>query len=570
MATKAKTTKAKTTKGRRVSREPTVFTEPGVRVPAVDVRTEPMYFKLPLRLRSPETSYKSIGDRLYQPIYNDAFETVQENWWRTVPGTLAQRYLSSAFSGNLTPQRLGESSRFATVSGIGSPSSWTPDQRRAWFNYERALQKSVVDTEKDYIKEVDRRLKAQRAEEKRREERAREEEKRRKERERAEEKRRKERERAERAVAIETEGEQARQREWDALVREGERQYWLQQGVPKSMPIKPSAEQEAAAFQFAQEWAALQGAFLGPSKAPEVQKHLRKLRQEAAARRAREPGRLPGVEIGDWQRPPGAEPLELAEEERERQRAESESSFFAELTYRPKFGAKASRAQLARERAAEKLRGQLNLAIVPEERRALLARLKRVEAAAQKKSPPLPKRQRKQQRKRQWKDSQRFSLISPAGVVRTSAPRGRYSSPVAAVAETPIRVPRDVAERIGEQARARALAQLPPMPPDDGYDLAPMRKWRKRYNEEYATIRRVLWEEALAPLRAEEERKRELAKYLESADNRFTDLEIEPPVPTMTDEPVLDPDIRFEQLEAVDPPRPADGVVRDRFRDWYR
>ena len=543
-------TKAKTGKGRKTaSKEPTIYTERGQRLPAVDVRTPPLYFRLPLKLRSPNTSNRRAGIPLYQPIYDAAFEKVQQDWWDKYPASLAERYLSSAFSGQLAPEQSGVTSGFMTVRGIGSPSQWTPAQHQAWLEYEEAARRSVDDAEKDYHKEIEQRLKAQRAEEKRR----------------------KERERVEREAAIEEEGEQARKDEWDALVKEGTWQYWRQQGVSKSMPINPNPEQAAAAHQFGQEWAALQEAFLGPSKAPEVQKHLRKLRQEVATRRAREPGRLPGVEVGDWQRPPGAEPLELAEEERKRQRKEAESNFFGELAYKPKFGAKLSKAQIARERAIEKLRGQLSLAIVPKERRSILARLKRIEAVARKKSPPLPKRQLKQQRKRQWKEVERFRLLSPTSSVgRTSAQpksRGRYSSPV--TIETPIRVPFDVAQRVDEQARAQALARLPPMPADDDYNMIGTREWRRQFNATYAPIRQALWEEAIAALGAERQAAKQRARYLESDDSRFANLEIGSPARTLG-EPVLVPDTRFEQLEVVDPTVPTDDVVRDRFQDWYR
>ena len=591
MATKAKTGKTKTDKGRKASKEPTIYIEGARRVPAIDVIAPPMYYRLPRRLRSPNTSQAVIGERLYQPIYNAALETVQEDWWKNKPKPLAERYLSAAFSGNFIPQALGARSRFMTVSNIGSPSSWTPTQRQAWADYERAVQQSMLDAEKDYIKEVDRRLKIHLAEEKRRAAQAREQEK-----------RRKEREREAREAAIAQEGEQARQDEWEALVKEGERRYWLQQGVPKSLlsgfspgdglfgNIDPTTEQIAAAHQFGQEWAALQSGVAGPSKSPAVQAHLRKLRQEVAKQRAQEPGRLSAVEIGDWQQPltlapaePPAEPLsrrtKRAARHNTRTGRQQPTGRLSEMARDPQL----TRPQAARELLVKNLRGQLQRAVA-EERPSLLARLRRAEAALEKKDgaaktsrmkPKTGSKAWKKRQRRQWEENRRYDLLSPTSTLRApvgTRPRGRYSSPVAV--EAPIRLPRDVVDRIDEQARSRALAELPPMPRGDGYSLAPMQAWREQFDKTYAPIRQALWAEAVATRRAErqseEQRKRDVERYLADADRRFAELEIVPPEPTMTDEPALDPDTRFEQLETVDPVKPADDVVRDRFRDWYR
>jgi hypothetical protein len=241
-----------------------------------------------------------------------------------------------------------------------------------------------------------------------------------------------------------------------------------------------------------------------------------------------------------------------------------------------------TRPQAARELLVKNLRGQLQRA-VPEERRPLLARLRRAEAALEKKDgaktgrmgPKTGSKAWKKRHRRQWEENRRYDLLSPTSTLRApvgTRPRGRYSSPVAV--EAPIRLPRDVVDRIDEQARSRALAKLPPMPGGDGYSLIPMRAWREQFDKTYAPIRQALWDEAVATRRAErqseEQRKRDVERYLADADRRFADLEIVPPAPAMTDEPALDPDTRFEQLEAADPVKPADDVGRDRFQDWYR
>lgn len=116
--------------------------EDGVYVPAVNVK--PRVVPLPSDLQS------ATDD-----VRQRAFDRVAEAWWGSVPGETADLCFRAAFKGcKWDGRRVGRSGGWLAVFNIGKPEDWNARQLKAWERFEKLIDASMAQAERDYQEEL--------------------------------------------------------------------------------------------------------------------------------------------------------------------------------------------------------------------------------------------------------------------------------------------------------------------------------------------------------------------------------------------------------------------------------
>lgn len=150
---------------------PVVWSGPGGRLPAVRVAPPALHFRLPKPLRRKMEEGATFEGRVLRQlalgrrkIAEESFGEVQKGWWDQIPQKLAEERLRGAFGNEPVAEAAGKWSGYVTVRGVKTPTHWTPEQRRAWADFESEIGDSIVAAEQTYRGKLAERVRAERTE----------------------------------------------------------------------------------------------------------------------------------------------------------------------------------------------------------------------------------------------------------------------------------------------------------------------------------------------------------------------------------------------------------------------
>ena len=107
--------------------------------PAVNVKVRTFSSRMAQRLAD---HYNIDDDARIETALEWAFESLQQGFWEDAP-TFAERYLSSAFGGNLKVYSEGRSGGWLVVYGVGDIADWDAIRVSAWGRFEQAVRAEI-------------------------------------------------------------------------------------------------------------------------------------------------------------------------------------------------------------------------------------------------------------------------------------------------------------------------------------------------------------------------------------------------------------------------------------------